>query len=204
MLLTEAVHAAAHRSVLCWLATVDAQGQPNVSPKEVWAVVDEKHVVVGNIASPVTARNIAGQPQVCLSFIDVFVQKGYKLQGVAREVLAQDRDYSVWAAPLLAMTGTRFPLRSVLLIEVVSVQPIVALSYLFYPEETTDHTNRCSDADLRCAAGFLIPPTPTDTYAHLAPKQPQFFDLRVLLRHVPLGRGRLEPDTVWLHAAYAA
>jgi hypothetical protein len=41
------------------LATVDAQGQPNVSPKEVWAIADDQHVVVANIASPVTARNIA-------------------------------------------------------------------------------------------------------------------------------------------------
>ena len=33
--LTDAVRQAARRSVLCWLATVDAQCQPNVSPKEV-------------------------------------------------------------------------------------------------------------------------------------------------------------------------
>lgn len=57
--------------MLCWLATVDAQGQPNVSPKEVWAIADDRHVVVANIASPVTVRNIAQQPQVCLSFVDV-------------------------------------------------------------------------------------------------------------------------------------
>lgn len=40
-LLTPAVRAAAQRSVLCWLATVDAQGQPHVSPKEVWTVADD-------------------------------------------------------------------------------------------------------------------------------------------------------------------
>jgi hypothetical protein len=137
-ILSASVHAAAQRSVLCWLATVDDHGQPNVSPKEVWAIADDQHVVVANIASPVTARNIAQQPKVCLSFVDVLVQKGFKLQGTARAVLPDDSDYSKWAAPLLLMTGDRFPVRSVLLISVQSAQPIVAPSYWLYPETTTE------------------------------------------------------------------
>lgn len=137
-MLTDQVHALAKRSVLCWLATVDAQGQPNVSPKEVWALTGQQHAVVVNIASPTSARNIANQSQVCLSFVDVFVQKGYKLQGSAREVLPDAPDYLVWAAPLLAMVGDRFPIRSLMLITVKSVQPIVAPSYWMYPDETTE------------------------------------------------------------------
>ncbi len=137
-ILSAAVHAAAQRSVLCWLATVDAQGQPNVSPKEVWAIADDQHVVVANIASPVTAHNIEQQPKVCLSFVDVLVQKGFKLQGTARAVRPDDPDYSKWAAPLLVMTGDRFPVRSVLLIAVQTAQPIVAPSYWLYPETTTE------------------------------------------------------------------
>jgi predicted pyridoxine 5'-phosphate oxidase superfamily flavin-nucleotide-binding protein len=136
--LTDAVREAAHRSVLCWLATVDAEGQPNVSPKEVWAIADEQHVVVAHIASPVSARNIAQHPQVCLSFIDVFVQKGFKLLGRAREVLADDPEFATWAKPLLAMVGQRFVIHSVLVIRVTSVAPIVAPSYRFYPDETTE------------------------------------------------------------------
>ncbi len=54
-LLTDAVREAARRSVLCWLATVDPEGWPNVSPKEVWAIADEQHVVVAHIASPISA-----------------------------------------------------------------------------------------------------------------------------------------------------
>ena len=137
-LLNEPVQEAARRSVLCWLATVDAEGQPNVSPKEVWAIADDAHVVVANIASPLSARNIAHQPQVCLSFVDVFVQKGFKLVGTAREVRAADPEFSAWAAPLLPMVGQRFVIHSVLVIRVTSVAPIVAPSYRFYPDETTE------------------------------------------------------------------
>ena len=136
--LTDAVREAARRSVLCWLATVDAEGQPNVSPKEVWAIADEQHVVVAHIASPVRAGNIAQHPQVCLSFVDVFVQKGFKLLGRAREVLADDPEFATWAKPLLAMVGQRFTIQSVLVIQVQSVAAIVAPSYRFYPDDTTE------------------------------------------------------------------
>ena len=137
-MLNESVREAARRSVLCWLATVDADGQPNVSPKEVWTIADDQHVVVAHIASPVTAHNIAQQPQVCLSFVDVFVQKGYKLLGLAREVRASDPAFAAWAEPLLAMVGQRFNIHSVLVIKVQSVAAIVAPSYRFYPDDTTE------------------------------------------------------------------
>jgi predicted pyridoxine 5'-phosphate oxidase superfamily flavin-nucleotide-binding protein len=138
VLLTYAVREVAHRSVLCWLATVDAKGQPNVSPKEVWAIADDQHVVVAHIASPISARNIAQHPQVCLSFVDVFVQKGFKLLGRAREVRAADPEFSAWAAPLLAMVGQRFTIHSLLVIQVQSVAAIVAPSYRFYPDDTSE------------------------------------------------------------------
>jgi predicted pyridoxine 5'-phosphate oxidase superfamily flavin-nucleotide-binding protein len=137
-LLTEPIREAARRSVLCWLATVDAEGQPNVSPKEVWTIADEQHVVVAHIASPISARNIAQHPQVCLSFVDVFVQKGFKLIGTAREVQANDAAFTDWAEPLLAMVGQRFTIQSVLVVHVKSVSAIVAPSYRFYPDDTTE------------------------------------------------------------------
>lgn len=137
-LLTDAVREAARRSVLCWLATVDAEGQPNVSPKEVWAIADDRHVVVAHIASPISTRNIAQHPQVCLSFVDVFVQKGFKLIGTAREVRSGNAEFSTWANPLLVMVGQRFTIHSVLVIRVQSVAAIVAPSYRFYPNDTTE------------------------------------------------------------------
>ena len=142
--LSDPVREAARRSVLCWLATVDADGQPNVSPKEVWAIADDQHVVIAHIASPVSARNIAQQPQVCLSFVDVFVQKGFKLMGAAHEVRADDPAFTRWATPLLTMVGQRFVIQSVLVIRVTSVVPIVAPSYRFYPNETTEASQMAS------------------------------------------------------------
>lgn len=63
----------AQTCILCWLATVDADGQPNVSPKEIFTVFDSEHLVIANIALA-SVRNIAVNPRVCVSFVDVFVQ----------------------------------------------------------------------------------------------------------------------------------
>lgn len=135
---------AAGRSVLCWLATVDEAGQPNVSPKEIFAVFDSDHLVIANIASPTSVRNIGLNPCVCASFIDVFVQRGFKVIGTARNVRTQDKDFSQWAAPLEGMAGPRFPIRSVLVIRASRVEPILAPSYRLYPAETTEDSQVAS------------------------------------------------------------
>lgn len=132
------IQAMAQRSVLCWLATVDASGQPNVSPKEIFAVLDSEHIVVANIASPGSARNIRANAKVCLSFIDVFAQKGYKVLGLATEAQPSDADYARWADPLRAMAGERFPIQSVFVVRATKVEPIVAPSYRLYPSETSE------------------------------------------------------------------
>lgn len=128
----------ARRSVLCWLATTDALGQPNVSPKEIFAVFDDEHLVVANIASPGSARNIDVNPRVCIGFVDVFVQKGFKVSGIARHLRRDDAGFGSWAAPLLAMAGPRFPLHGVFVVHAVAVEPIVAPSYRLHRDDTDE------------------------------------------------------------------
>ena len=128
----------AQTSILCWLATVDADGWPNVSPKEIFTVLDPEHLVIANIASPTSVRNIAQNPRVCVSFVHVFVQKGFKVLGMARNVGKTDADFAHWAAPLVAMAGPRFPIHSVIVVRATGVEPIVAPSYRLYPNETTE------------------------------------------------------------------
>jgi predicted pyridoxine 5'-phosphate oxidase superfamily flavin-nucleotide-binding protein len=143
-MLSSQVLNAASSSVLCWLATVDENGHPNVSPKEIFAVCDAAHLVIANIASPTSARNIGVNPRVCVSFIDVFVQKGFKVSGAARNVLRRDPEFARWAAPLEAMAGPRFPMHSVLVVHADAVEPILAPSYRLYAAETTEQSQVAS------------------------------------------------------------
>ena len=131
-------HLFIHRSILCWLATVDSHGQPNVSPKEVFAAFDENHLVIAHIASPISVRNIQQNPKVCVSLIDIFVQKGWKLIGHVQYVSASDHAFQGYAKPLLAMTGEKFKIQGVMVVRVKQAHPILAPSYRFYPDTTTE------------------------------------------------------------------
>jgi len=137
-LLSEDALSTAKNSVLCWLATADATGQPNVSPKEIYAIFDDQHIVVANIASPMTAKNVEATGKVCLTFVDILVQKGIKVIGTAKNVTSGNPAFATWAAPLLKMVGQRFPISSVIVVTAVAIEPVIAPSYRFYPAETTE------------------------------------------------------------------
>lgn len=134
----------AERAVLAWLATADANGMPNVSPKEVFAVLDGACFVIAHIASPTTVRNLRANPRACLSFVDVFVQKGFKVSGAARVVDAADGDFDRYAAPLQAMTGGQFPIHAVIVLQPEHVEPILAPSYRLFPQTTTETSQRAA------------------------------------------------------------
>jgi predicted pyridoxine 5'-phosphate oxidase superfamily flavin-nucleotide-binding protein len=128
----------ANRSVLCWLATADAEGQPNVSPKEIFAGFDDDHLVIANIGSPTSVRNVGVNTRVCVAFVDIFVQKGFKVFGEARNVRKQGEGFASWSAPLVDKAGPRFPIHSVLVVRATAVEPILAPSYRLYAAETTE------------------------------------------------------------------
>lgn len=130
----------AERSVLAWLATADQAGCPNVSPKEVFAVAESRCFVVANIASPVSVRNLSTNAQACLSFVDVFIQKGFKVQGRAEVIPKDHLDFEKWATPLLDKTQGKFPIHSVIVLYPRSVEPIVAPSYRLYASGTTEES----------------------------------------------------------------
>jgi hypothetical protein len=70
--------------------------------------------------------------------VDVFVQKGFKIQGSAQVVQSNHVDYSKWVDPLLGMVAGKFKIPSVIVVQVQRVDPILAPSYQFYRDETTE------------------------------------------------------------------
>ena len=125
-------------SVLCWLATSTPTGEPNVSPKEVFAAFGDNSIIIANIASPNTVKNIRSNKQVCISFIDVFVQKGYQIKGVASVIESGSPHYHEMEQILLSMTEGKFPFKSITQIEIQRVKPIIAPKYILYPETTEE------------------------------------------------------------------
>src|SRR5262245_31994170 len=68
---------------LGFVATVNADGTPNVSPKATFVVLDDATIGFGDIRSPGTIRNLKSKPAVEVNFVDPFVRKGYRFAGTA-------------------------------------------------------------------------------------------------------------------------
>lgn len=125
-------------AVLCWLATVDANNRPNVSPKEIFAQAAEDILVIADIASAGSVRNIRANPAVCVSLIDIFLQQGRKLEGSATIIPPGHEDFPPLSAPLVRMTGGRFPIRHVIRVRVERASAIRAPSYAFFPDRSEE------------------------------------------------------------------
>lgn len=135
-MITDEIKQYIDKSVLCWLATVDGEQMPNVSPKEVFTYYDDSTIIIANISSPQSAKNIAVNPLVCLSFIDILVQKGYQLKGTAVIVSRKSDEFGVLEKPLLDITQGRFPFTTIIKMTVTQSKKIVAPRYWLYPETT--------------------------------------------------------------------
>ena len=69
---------------LGYVASVCADGTPNLSPKGTTAVWDDDHLVFLDIASPGTVANIEeGRPVVEVNVVDPIRRKGYRFKGRA-------------------------------------------------------------------------------------------------------------------------
>lgn len=121
-------------SVLCWLATSNRKNEPNVSPKEMFTFQDDTTLLIANIASPISVRNIKDNPKVCVSFVHIFIQKGYKLKGVASIIDREDAAFEIKSAPLTALFSDKYPIKSIIEIKVTRLDKILAPSYYLFPD----------------------------------------------------------------------
>ena len=124
------------QSVLCWLATSSADNTPNVSPKEVFTDFGDKYIIIANIASPNSVKNIKTNNKACVSFIDVFVQKGFQIKGTAEIINKKDQEFVAMEGKLLEITGGKFPFSTITKIEIDTAKPIIAPQYILYPDTT--------------------------------------------------------------------
>jgi predicted pyridoxine 5'-phosphate oxidase superfamily flavin-nucleotide-binding protein len=69
---------------LGYVASVCADGTPNLSPKGTLAVWDDEHLVFAHLHSPRTVANIeAGNVVVEINVVDPIVRTGYRFKGPA-------------------------------------------------------------------------------------------------------------------------
>lgn len=114
---------------LGFVATVNADGTPNLSPKGTFAVVNVATVAFAEIRSPGTLRNLAANPAVEVNFVDPFTRRGCRLFGTARIVRQGEAGFD-GLLPLFADHSRLVPrIRAVVLIAVVRALPLSSPAY---------------------------------------------------------------------------
>ena len=123
------------RCVLCWLATQN-EGQPSVSPKQIFTYYGDHNIIIANIASQHSVENIKTCNNVCVSFIDIFAQKGFQTYGKAK-ILSNTQagdNFEEKHAILQNLAGQNFKVLSVIDLIVEKIKPILAPSYRLNPD----------------------------------------------------------------------
>jgi len=129
VLMTPAMMQLIREQRLGFVATVNADGTPNLSPKGTFVVVDAATLAFGEIRSPGTLRNIAISPAVEVNFVDPFTRRGCRLFGTVRTVQPVEPEF----AELLRLFGHYGGLvpriRAVILINVTRALPLRSPAY---------------------------------------------------------------------------
>jgi predicted pyridoxine 5'-phosphate oxidase superfamily flavin-nucleotide-binding protein len=114
---------------LGFVATVNADGTPNLSPKATFVVLDDTHLAYGDLRSPRTAENIANGSVLEVNFVDPFSRKGYRFRGRAA-ILARDTpEFVALVAQFGAWANLVGRMRSVVKIRIERALPLVSPAY---------------------------------------------------------------------------
>jgi predicted pyridoxine 5'-phosphate oxidase superfamily flavin-nucleotide-binding protein len=114
---------------LGYVATVNADGTPNLSPKGTFTVLDDATLAFAELRSPGTLRNVNANPAIEVNFIDPFVRKGYRFAGTATVIRRGAPGFN----SLLSAFGDQGDLgsrmRAVVTIAVARALPITSPAY---------------------------------------------------------------------------
>lgn len=71
---------------LGYVATVSADGTPNVSPKGSLTVLDENNLVFADVDSPRTIRNLEQNARTEVNVVDPLSRRGFRFRGTAKVI----------------------------------------------------------------------------------------------------------------------
>lgn len=112
---------------LGFIATVCADGTPNLSPKGQTFVLDDDHLAIGEVRSPGTLANLAIQPVAEINVIDPIARKGFRFKGPCTVVSegARLRDLR----RLLKDQGAQSVPNAVIVMTVARALPLISPAY---------------------------------------------------------------------------
>jgi predicted pyridoxine 5'-phosphate oxidase superfamily flavin-nucleotide-binding protein len=118
------------QAILSFVATVNEDGTPNLSPKASLTV--RKGVLYfADIASPKTIRNLRRNPAVEINVVDIFQRRGYRFTGRALILPPGDAEHVLIADWVRATNGEEYPVDHVVRIETTSIAHLLSPAHVF-------------------------------------------------------------------------
>jgi len=118
------------QAMLSFVATVNEDGTPNLSPKASLTVRGGV-LYFADIASPATVLNLERNPAVEINVVDIFQRRGYRFKGRALVLPPGDEEYSMIADWVRSTNGPEYPVDHVVRIEVTSSAPLLSPAHVF-------------------------------------------------------------------------
>ncbi|AJW71269.1 pyridoxamine 5'-phosphate oxidase family protein [Nitrosopumilus adriaticus] len=112
---------------LGYVATVNSDGTPNLSPKGTIIGWTDKTLAFADIRSPDTMNNLQTNPNVEINVIDPLLRKGYLFKGEAQII----KDKSLFEKILnhYRDNGVKSPINSIVLVKVTDVSNVISPLY---------------------------------------------------------------------------
>ena len=112
---------------LGYVATVNSDGTPNLSPKGTIIGWTDKTLAFADIRSPDTMNNLQTNPHVEINVIDPLLRKGYLFRGEAQ--IIQDKSLFEKILDHYRDNGVKSPINSIVLVKVTDVSNVTSPLY---------------------------------------------------------------------------
>jgi hypothetical protein len=139
-ILTKKINDCIKATQLCYVATINDNNTPNLSPKGSLAVFDDHHLVFANISSSRTIANLRKRPCIELNIIDIFKRKGYRITGTGEIMEKGTKEYDFVSKPLWKKHGDKLPVHNVVKIRIRKIREIFSPAY--------QHLENCNENSL--------------------------------------------------------
>lgn len=103
----------------CFIATVNADGTPNVGPKRSTRVLDDEHLVFNEITGKQTWANIQRGSKVAIAVVDREKLQGYRFVGTPSAITSGEL-YERTVA-MLQKAGITAPLKAIVTVKVEKI-----------------------------------------------------------------------------------
>ena len=127
--LTDDMRAIFPRAGVSYVATLCADGSPNLSPKATVMPYDAEHLVFMNQDSPGTFANLRRDPRVEINTVDPFARRGYRFKGWARIVPEGEPVFEWLKDRLLDIIGPGYPMLEAALVTVEQAAAVKSPAY---------------------------------------------------------------------------